>query len=413
MLSDMDVGKVIAALPETSFLRRYVWWGVECTDAPAAFHLGVGLSLLAAVAPSQLTIREGAKAHANIFTMLVGVSASSRKTTALGMGLRLLYDVAPDRVLPEPESTAALVEGLAASTDGVASIWHGEMGAWWKKTHQSSAYGNLRESYMTSWDCLPLTKSRARETAIVVEDPRLTVVGAVAPGYLTDFTDRSTWEDGLLSRFVVLVGVRDRLDVEMKAHDKQREWLVWKLKSLVDKPLIYHCSGLEPSAAENTWIPFLQGVDKPDPETPDWVQSIKGRIPSIAAKVALLIAFDLGMAEKEGWLLDSTSLELGLAISAMHMTSVRWMMERVQVSTWAQKRAQVLQAIGKNPRDLATLMDLTRNRFSDKQMFEILNSLMAQKAIYGGWTMGGESAWSTEAPPLAPGLHMILGGLAT
>lgn len=102
-----------ACLPaaDGAFAVQYLCYALDRTHAPACFHLGVALSLLASVAAHTLGIFWGTRLYANWWTILIGPSGDGK---CLGRGTPVLrYDgqivpveaIRPGDLLMGPDST--------------------------------------------------------------------------------------------------------------------------------------------------------------------------------------------------------------------------------------------------------------------------------------------------------------------
>jgi len=77
--------------PAEGFLPVYMRWSRGATDAPDPIHFVTGLSLIAAAVGTGWKVRYSGVHAPNIYTLIIADSAS-RKSTAMGRGVRLLPD---------------------------------------------------------------------------------------------------------------------------------------------------------------------------------------------------------------------------------------------------------------------------------------------------------------------------------
>src|SRR3990167_11296867 len=102
------------ALPSWSFVKNYVAWAMTATDAPPVFHLGIALSALAPMVPSHVSyLGFGSPLLTPFWTMLIGESGDTRKSSALSLGESIVADAGAHFLLTFPESRAAAIEDLS------------------------------------------------------------------------------------------------------------------------------------------------------------------------------------------------------------------------------------------------------------------------------------------------------------
>lgn len=143
--------EALAALPTFGFLRKYVDYAAECTDANLVYHLATGLSLLTQTIPISLNVQFGAHLYGNLYSLIVGESSSSKKTTAINIGRNLLREIMPTAEGETPGSTEALIEGLRAAPRQL--ICYGEFGSFLAKAQEGYLLP-LKTTYGELYDCL-------------------------------------------------------------------------------------------------------------------------------------------------------------------------------------------------------------------------------------------------------------------
>lgn len=96
-----------------SFLDLYLRYTLG-QESPEAFHLWVGVSILAAALGRKVYIDRGYyKLYPNIFCILVAGSARCRKSTAINIGIRLLQGIETTRVVAGKITPEKFLEELA------------------------------------------------------------------------------------------------------------------------------------------------------------------------------------------------------------------------------------------------------------------------------------------------------------
>ena len=109
MITEADAAR---ACPQQGFLFQYVLHAMKQTTSPLAYHIGVGLSILAATCPQPYGMRYAGTLRPNMYTLLVGRSGEDQKSSALGIGKEVLFEAAAALCGDFPGSAEGLIESL-------------------------------------------------------------------------------------------------------------------------------------------------------------------------------------------------------------------------------------------------------------------------------------------------------------
>ncbi len=102
------------------FLRSYIDWASGYTDAPLAFHLAAGLSLLATTMGNRYSTNAwGRSLYPNLWIAIISPSGFYRKTTCIRLAMRILKPELGGLVLPTEWSREKLVTELAKNPAGL------------------------------------------------------------------------------------------------------------------------------------------------------------------------------------------------------------------------------------------------------------------------------------------------------
>ena len=103
-----------------NFLKEYVSYASELTDADPAFHEGVGLGIVAAACGNNFFFQFGdQKLYSNLYILLLGDSSTSRKTTCLTIGKNTLSYARPEALLVNEGSYEKILQILSKNPTGV------------------------------------------------------------------------------------------------------------------------------------------------------------------------------------------------------------------------------------------------------------------------------------------------------
>ena len=372
--------------PDSRFLHHYLMWALQRTEAPAAYAVGTGLAVIAAVAPPNLRL-DRPETLATYWPMLVGTSGSCRKTTAIRQGVALLTEVEETRILQAPSSPQGLAEELIGEyVTGLMS--YGELGDFLAGSARPGPLRDVRARLLALWDGDDIPRRLAGKS-VTAKAPRVSVLAGVAPPLLEAHTDSEDWTGGLMSRFVVFYAERERRYPRPPDASAFRPAAVEGLQGLLVHAAITTPVDLEP-AAEARFVEFDGLIDALYRESPHaWTAGIAARAPGVALKTALLVAHDRHVSTLKRWMVDDKSMEAGCMVALWHLESAIELVEKWCGSGWGRLRQSVLDVIEHKPVSLAVIIRRTVPKRSKKDIEQVLESLEAEEAItkvYSGVT---------------------------
>lgn len=209
--------KIQELLPKKGWLPEYIAYASRCTDAPMAFHLGVGLSVLGAAMAHQLDIAAEAPRGSKIlpttmWVCLVG-NSGSRKSYAMELGSSLYA-----------RAVGSTGEWKLPS-DGSLQAWHDVLidhpNIYMYRDEMSFLFSQARAGHMEgmkSWlmelySGNPMSRTTRRRDSETgenemtrVERPRLSLLGAIPPEVLRRSMDKGDYYSGFTARFMFYGG---------------------------------------------------------------------------------------------------------------------------------------------------------------------------------------------------------------
>ena len=346
-------------IPTDSYLADVIQFGESRTEGNILFHLMSGLATLAVVAERGLdsTIFPGTSTLSNLWVLLVGPSATSKKTTCMTLQTKPLSAIAPTLVLSKPGSAQGLTKHLAAKPVCLMVLPEfGDFLAATSKDAGSSFYGQVKESLVKWFDGESESIPYSQETITVV-DPRLSLLAATAPAFLSDHTSPRDWEGGLYSRFVVVYtnaervvdipdGSDEALAVSNRARRRVERWLRTGPEGGREFPM-HPAVTMDPEAQEvwRAWVRILKHRQEMFSEYPA-INSAMGRVTLHTAKMSLLLSMNAGLCEGGPWSLRARELALAIRITdRCHLASVVPVIESAQDSIVKRMKAQIIQML--------------------------------------------------------------------
>lgn len=395
-------------LPERStFLRSYVEYATQCSDAPDLFHLGVGLTIFsAAVAKTaRAPYLAGRSLVPNLYTLIVGPSRSARKTASLDIGIDILRRANAEAVIPIPGSYEELVAQLRATPTGL--LEYREFGHFLKTTVRG--YGEpIRTVLMDLFDWPPDQPyvRNLRKGKTVIEAPIvLSMLSAIATDLLYRYTDTEEWTGGFFGRCFMLYGEREAFRLP-STWDEARDSLVQRLHAWNNTAIPY-CGGFAPDA----WQAFEQWSrwrDSKAGDAPDRVQTFFAGAPTLAAKIALLYAIDQHEpVAGHGWLISYESLRKAVSVvDTLYLPSIVHLGEHLALGPFERERMRILDAIDSMGKRGISRAELLRKVKMSNQALDIYTDTL----IDSGELVRAQDARGLVFKRPGAGLSLLSGG---
>jgi len=376
--------RISTALPQgQGFLRSYVEYASICSDAPEIYHVGVGLTVLAAAIAHKLSCPwlAGRSLVPNLYTLLVGPSRSARKTASMDAGIDLLQTAQPERVIPIPGSYEEMIMQIRSTPHGL--LTYREFGHFLQTTKRG--YGEpIRTVLMDLFDW-PVNRSYTRNLKkgkTVIEGPIcLSMLSSCSTDLLFTYTDTAEWTGGFFGRMLLLYGERDNFRLPQTWPDAHN-YLVGLIYQLSQYPFP-RCGGFSPQAWDLhlTWAREKDGTTH---TTPARLQTHIAGCSTLAAKVALLYAAESGEpASGAGWLVSYESMRRAiLFVEQLYLPSIMHLGERLALGIWERDRQRVLDVIESRGRLGILRKDLLRQvRMETNFLESVLDTLRQEASI--------------------------------
>jgi hypothetical protein len=204
------------------FLRQYERAMGKYTDAPDVFHRAAGYAVYGALlCTNKVRLRIAAGPEPlwpNLWMVLVGGSAQSRKTTSIHFATTVATEAdeficAPDSFTPEgfAQYLYALQQGTqgAPKDHGPAALINlPEMSQFLLEAQRQYASAN-KSMLMSMYDAKSFRRQLSR-SVLEVKLPRVGLLGGIAPELLSAHTDTADWQGGFMSRTMLVHGRRSR-----------------------------------------------------------------------------------------------------------------------------------------------------------------------------------------------------------
>jgi len=238
----LDENGIMGKVASEGFLRSYVQYCADTTDAPPIFHVGVGLSILGAALGNNVQIPSWADQmlYPNIWIVLIAPSGFMRKSAALGLGKRLLRAAVPKAILSDDATPEKLAHILHDNPAGLLTVSEfTRLLSMLQKDYNAGMMQMLTELHDSpdTW-----TMERQSSSRVTIQNVSISMLGATTPDWLEEKVRCKDLRGGFLARFLFLPAtqrgprVTKRPEVRFHIREPLNEHLleVSKLKGVAD-----------------------------------------------------------------------------------------------------------------------------------------------------------------------------------
>lgn len=198
--------QLVREICDRGWLRSYIDWASSYTDAPLAFHLATGLSLLATAMGNRVSTRAwGRSLYPNLWIVIVSPTGFYRKTTAIRSGIRILKRELGEVIISSEWSREKLVSLLANNPAGLFE-WD-EFGfalASMQKDYMLGSKEMLTKLFDSS-DTHTRTTGSGGQSG-VIENPAPNILGGTTLEWLRTKVKEGDLRGGFMARFLFLPG---------------------------------------------------------------------------------------------------------------------------------------------------------------------------------------------------------------
>ncbi len=214
------------------WLEQYVDYAKDTTDAPIEFHRFVGLGVLSAALGNQVYFRFGdLNIYPNLWVILLAPSSAFRKSTAIGIGKRVLSHACPEVILPNEFTQEKLLQVLQQQPQGIFILYEFmTLSGLLEKDYMSGTKAFLTEIF----DNPPVYTRKTMSNNIEIQKPCVSVLAATTTDWFLERAKEGDLYGGFLPRFVYVPALKKdtMLPFPKPADESLRNQLVKRLHDL-------------------------------------------------------------------------------------------------------------------------------------------------------------------------------------
>lgn len=308
------------SVPKSSRIIKEGWLNAyikytEGQESPQAFHFYTGVTILSAALRRHIWVDQAYfKVYPNIYTCLVAMSATCRKTAAANIGYKMLGNLKDVTIFHEKGSTEGLIEYMSTTephsvgsrivSDSSIFIYAPELSVFFSTASYSADLAMVLTSLYDGKDKWQY-KTRTKEP-IDLTNLAPSMLGASTPGMLAKIISMDTIEGGFSGRMLYVVQTekgkrisRPKKSPEIMQLEKE---LISDLRRIAN---IYGEMKLTPEA-DKFYDDWYQAYDPPtnDPRLAGYYQ----RLPTLIFKLAMILA----VSKSDSKIIDVPHLKMAM-----------------------------------------------------------------------------------------------------
>jgi hypothetical protein len=209
-------------VPSYGWIRDYVAYALQCTDAPPMYHVMAATALaINAIAAEHNCVVDGEPIPLHDYFLIIGESGT-RKTAAIRRALRLVKRCYMQAQLghriwyPEACTPEGIALALEEDPNRLMVLYE------WSDLHASgraSYWQHAPQFWELIFDQQPMQRLKIAKS-VSIERPSVTILGASTPSLVKQHTSLHDWQAGKMARY--LIGYQAKPDDKEMTHPIER-----------------------------------------------------------------------------------------------------------------------------------------------------------------------------------------------
>lgn len=380
-----------AVCPSRGFLRTYLDYAKQITDAPLGSSLFAGLAVLSAMPPTDFGQEwyGGGKLGAPIWVLVYGETGDGRKTAALDAANAILEEIAPEKVIPGGGSREGFLDEMTRH-GGHGLTTFGEFGDFLSHARGDGYAEKIKPLLTRAWDGKSLEEPLAKKTR-GPKTPRLSIQAGSTLHYLEAYLSPRDMGGGFFNRFVAIGATSSReynspRDAYFKA---ERAAAVDALRELSRFSRAGECVGMAMDARLE-WERWAASLRRQRKALGQEAYEATARIEANAMKIAQLLSFQTGYACRyEQWFLTLEEIQTAIAFGDLLLQSSKDLIAGLAPSEEMRRRRQVLLTIQADSW-VPYARALSECKLTKRVFDGIVDTLLAEELVERGVGPGGQ-----------------------
>jgi len=278
------------------------WIGLAAptTEAADQFHAAAFLTVCSAIAGRRFWQHYSGQLHANLFTLLVGNTGTSRKDTAINRVMSVVSSAYsdPERMIAPPfyvETDVASAEGLvhALRDHPLMLLRLSEFTSVVSKSKRAGS-GNILDAFLYLYDTPDEFKNPSKNNPATAKLPTLSVLAATQPARLAQVMDHEALTSGFGNRFLIVPGVGKASMPDPPPINRSGAMALYR--EVIDRMnMLHEANGRRPveiafdDACRLRWQEYYDRTQE-EQRADDGLSEMRTRYPTNTRKIAMLHA---------------------------------------------------------------------------------------------------------------------------
>lgn len=196
---------------ESVFIKSYIDYATQATDAPIEFAEAGALMCLSSISMRYRRTMQGI--IPNLFIILTGPSTKCRKSTSCDLAMKIISAVVPDREGPTDITPEGLLKIMSDTPKrqgrNTLVLCFSEFGRILSASTRTFGVG-LGASLCDLYDGAKIFRTRSTSDDITVNDPMVSLIGGCAYRMFDLYTSAEDWGSGFFGRLLMIPGSQSR-----------------------------------------------------------------------------------------------------------------------------------------------------------------------------------------------------------
>src|SRR3990172_8775230 len=192
-----------------TFVERYINWATSLTDAAPQYHQAGAFIILSSIVAGAVQLPTSfGNIRPNMWFMLLADTTLTRKTTAMDIGMDLLYEINPDAIMANDGSAEGILTALKSRARRPSIYLRDEFTGLLQAIAHKEYMAGMAEHFTKLYDGKSI-KRLLRKEEIIVNDPVFIIFAGGIKTKTQNLLTEEHINSGFIPRFVFLTAVAD------------------------------------------------------------------------------------------------------------------------------------------------------------------------------------------------------------